>query len=333
MKKDTKTILEKQLSEARKEVAYYRSLSQENGRLRLRETEELSKLISKIKEAEANQRKLEERLQHAEKMEALGLLAGGVAHDLNNVLGALTGYSELLLQSTEESDPVNSYAAHILKASGRAAAIIQDMLALTKNRLHTRRIVNLNNVVMDYLNKKGFAKLSVSHPNIRTRIKLETELLNIMGCPVQLGKIIMNLVSNAAESMPGGGLLTIKTLNQCMHIPAERSDGMREGEYVLLSVSDEGEGIAAEDLKRIFEPFYTKKIMGRSGTGLELAEVWGTVKEHQGYIDVQSTVGKGSSFNLHFPVTEEIIAPECINDAPIPRYMGHGESILVVDDV
>ena len=132
--------------------------------------------------------------------------------------------------------------------------------------------------------------------------------------------------------MPKGGIVTIKTTNQYLDKPIQGYDEVREGDYVVLSVSDTGEGIPAADLKRIFEPFYTKKVMGRSGTGLGLAVVWGTVKDHNGYINVESEEGKGSTFTLYFPVTREDISAAVRSHINI-RIQGKGESILVVDDV
>jgi CheY-like chemotaxis protein len=132
--------------------------------------------------------------------------------------------------------------------------------------------------------------------------------------------------------MPNGGIVTIKTGNQYLDRPIQGYDDIREGDYVVLSVSDTGEGIPASDLKRIFEPFYTKKVMGRSGTGLGLAVVWGTVKDHNGYINVESEEGKGSIFTLYFPASREDITAEAASIS-ISEYMGKGESILVVDDV
>jgi CheY-like chemotaxis protein len=161
---------------------------------------------------------------------------------------------------------------------------------------------------------------------------LEEDLLNISGSSVHLGKTLYNLISNASEAMPTGGTVAVKTRNQYLDKPLQGYDAIQAGDYVVLSVSDTGEGIADADLRRIFEPFYTKKIMGRSGTGLGLAVVWGTVKDHNGYINVQSELGKGTVFTLYFPVTRE----EMTADAPaaaISEYMGKGETILVVDDV
>ncbi|MGA2332673.1 MAG: PAS domain S-box protein [Syntrophales bacterium] len=272
------------------------------------------------------------RLQRAEKMEALGTMAGGVAHDLNNVLGIVVGYAEMLLMNTDESSPIREDLLTIMSGGQRAAAIVQDLLTLTRRGVSRRTVLNLNRIIADSQQSPEFKNLSSYHPSVKIRTDLEPDLLNISGSFVHLGKTVFNLVSNASEAMPNGGIVTIKTANQYLDKPIQGYDDIREGDYVVLSVSDTGEGIAASDLKRIFEPFYTKKVMGRSGTGLGLAVVWGTVKDHNGYIDVQSEEGKGSTFTLYFPVTREDITAEAASIS-ISEYMGKGESILIVDDV
>ncbi|MDD5167338.1 MAG: PAS domain-containing protein [Syntrophales bacterium] len=282
--------------------------------------------------AEEEKRSLEERLQRAEKMEALGTLAGGVAHDLNNVLGVVVGYAELLLSATDESSPNRPGLMNIMKGGERAAAIVQDLLTLARRGVSNRQVLNLNNVIIDCQHSPEFEKLYARQSSVQVRIDLDPDLLNISGSSVHLGKTLFNLVSNASESMAKGGILTIKTANQYLDKPIHGYDNVREGDYVVLTISDTGEGITEADLRRIFEPFYTKKAMGRSGTGLGLAVVWGTVKDHNGYINVQSEEGKGSIFILYFPVTREDIAVETVAIS-ISEYMGSGESILVVDDV
>jgi len=277
-------------------------------------------------------RESEERLQRAEKMEALGTLAGGVAHDLNNVLGVVVGYAELLLNSVDRANPMRPRLVNIMKGGERAAAIVQDLLTLARRGVPTRQVLNLNDMIIDGQQSPEFALLSSYHPFMQLKLELAPDLLNISGSPVHLVKTLYNLASNAGEAMPNGGVLTIKTANQYLDRPIHGYDNIREGDYVVLSVSDTGEGIPAADLKRIFEPFYTKKVMGRSGTGLGLAVVWGTVKDHQGYINVESEEGKGSIFALYFPVTRGKISAERITVA-ISEYMGKGETVLVVDDV
>ena len=292
----------------------------------------LCREITERKQAEEEKLSLEERLNRAEKMESLGILAGGVAHDLNNVLGIIVGYSELLLHKTDESSAIRREIMEIMKAGQRAAAIVQDMLTLARRGVPGRDVVNLNRIIADLQKLPEFESLSFYHSSIQIKTDLEPDLLNISGSSVHLGKTIFNLVSNASEAMPKGGVLTIKTANQYLDKPIQGYDEVREGDYVVLSVSDTGEGIHAADLKRIFEPFYTKKVMGRSGTGLGLAVVWGTVKDHHGYINVQSEEGKGSTFTLYFPVTREEITAEH-EAVSLSEYKGKGESILIVDDV
>jgi PAS domain S-box-containing protein len=288
--------------------------------------------ITERKRTGEERRRLEERLQRAEKMEALGILAGGVAHDLNNVLGIVVGYSELLSVGVDEPRTVSSYAKEIQKGGERAAAIVQDLLTLARRGIPSRNVLNVNSIVLECLRSPDVAKLCAYHPNIQIKTDLEADLLNISGSAVHLGKSFLNLISNAAEAMPDGGGITIKTANHYLDKPVSGYDEVREGDNVVLSVSDPGEGIPVANLKRIFEPFYTKKVMGRSGTGLGLAVVWGTVKDHHGYINVASEEGKGTTFTLYFPVTRKELTPEEVA-VSASEYMGNGESILVVDDV
>ncbi|MCL5807328.1 MAG: ATP-binding protein, partial [Deltaproteobacteria bacterium] len=277
-------------------------------------------------------RKLEEDLRRAEKMEALGQLAGGVAHDLNNVLGVLVGYSELLAEKIPEGNPLRKYAANILNSSEKGASIIQDLLTLARRGVSVSVVVNINSIVSDFLGSPVFEKMKDYHPHATFRTELDKELFPIKGSPIHLEKTVMNLISNAAEAITGEGEVVIRTENRYVDKSLRGYDHVCQGEYAVLTVSDSGSGIAAADLDKIFEPFYTKKIMGRSGTGLGLAVVWGTVKDHNGYIDVQSEKGKGSTFTLFFPVTREKLAEE-LKKIPLDQYRGRGESILVVDDV
>jgi len=208
--------------------------------------------------------------------------------------------------------------------------------------------VNLNQAINSYLKSPECEKLKEFHPDVKIESDLETNLLNIMGSHVHLSKSIMNLVSNAAEAMPDGGTIFISTQSKYLDNPIRGYDDVKEGDYVILTVSDTGIGISSEDMEKIFEPFYTKKVMGRSGTGLGMAVVWGTVKDHKGYIDIQSVEGKarpprlspterddggqGTTFTLYFPVTRKELAKDK-SLLSIEDYMGKGETILVVDDV
>jgi CheY-like chemotaxis protein len=265
-------------------------------------------------------------------MEALGHLAAGVAHDLNNVLGILSGYSELLLLEIPEGHRSRDHADKILQSTEKAAAIIQDLLTLARRGVMVSDVINLNTIVSGFLKTPIFEKMKDYHPRVTFRTEYDKNMLNIKGSSVHLEKTLMNLVSNAAESISGKGEVTLRTESRYLDRAIRGYDEVKEGDYAVLTVSDTGMGIPAEDREKIFEPFYTKKTMGRSGTGLGLTIVWGTVKDHNGYIDLQTEVGRGTTFTLYFPVTrEEQIAPQL--KAPIERYMGKGESVLVVDDI
>jgi PAS domain S-box-containing protein len=291
-----------------------------------------SRDMTERKQAEEEHRLLEGRLNQAHKMESLGTLAGGVAHDLNNVLGVLVGYSELLLREIPVENPSHRRVSHILQSSLKAAAIIEDLLVLARRGVKVSEVVQLNNIVSDFLKTPEFEKLRTYHPHVRFKSDLARDLLHIQGSPVHLEKTVMNLVSNAAEAIISGGEVEMRTRNVHLDAPVRGYDAVREGDYVLLTVSDSGSGISAADIEKIFEPFYTKKVMGRSGTGLGLAVVWGTVKDHEGYIDIESEDGKGSTFSIFIPATREALTGSRPEIAP-EEYLGEGESILIVDDV
>jgi len=288
--------------------------------------------ITDRKQMEEERRDLEEKLRHSEKMEALGPLAGGVAHDLNNVLSGLVSYPELLLLEIPEDSPLRKPMLTIQKSGEKAAAIVQDLLTLARRGVAVTEVVDLNHIISEYVKSPEYEKAQSFHPRVLVETDLEADLLNILGSPVHLSKTVMNLVSNAAEAMPDGGKISISTENRYIDKPIRGYDDVEEGDYITLTVSDTGIGMSPEDMERIFEPFYTKKVMGRSGTGLGMAVVWGTVKDHKGYIDMQSSIGKGTSFTLYFPVTrKELSKDESL--LSMEDYIGKGESILVVDDV
>ncbi len=288
--------------------------------------------ITDRKLAEEEKNKLEAHLQHAEKMEAIGTLAGGIAHDLNNVLSSLVSYPELLLMELPEDSSLRSLVLTMEKSGKKAAAIVEDLLTLARRGVAVSEVSNLNDTVTDYLQSPEHEKLKSFHSGLQVATSLETDLLNVLGSPVHLSKTVMNLVSNAAEALPNGGKVIVSTGTQYINRPIRGYDEVKEGDYVVLSVADNGIGISAEDLERILEPFYTKKVMGRSGTGLGMTVVWGTVKDHKGYIDVESMEGKGTTFRLYFPVTRKE-AQKDESATSVDEYVGNGETILVVDDI
>ena len=293
---------------------------------------ELTQEIVDRKRAEKDQRQLEIQLRKSQKMEAIGTLAGGVAHDLNNILSGIVSYPELLLMDVPQESPLRQPLLTIQESGLKAAAIVQDLLTLARRGVSVTEVTNLNQLIEQYLKSPENHKILEYHPGVKVETCLQPKIFNILGSPVHLSKTIMNLVSNAAEAMPSGGAIHITTENQYIDRPIKGYDTVEEGDYVKLSVSDNGVGISPEVIDRIFEPFYTKKTMGRSGTGLGMAVVWGTVKDHDGYIDVQSELGEGTAFTLYFPITRKKLPTEK-PDILADMYMGKGESILVVDDV
>ena len=292
----------------------------------------LKEEIKAHQKAEKQKEELELHLQRAQKMESLGTLAGGVAHDLNNILTGVVSYPDLLLTEVPEDSPFRE-ALLVIKSSGeKAAAIVQDLLTLARRGVAVSAVINLNHIINDYFESPEFLKLKTYHPEVKYKVELTDGLQNVMGSTVHLSKTIMNLISNAAESMPADGTITVSTENVQINNPIKGYSDTKYGDYNLITVSDTGIGIAPEEIARIFEPFYTKKVMGRSGTGLGMAVVWGTVHDHNGYIEVKSTPGEGSTFKLYFPSTDQQM-PDLKEHISIDQYMGNGEAILVVDDV
>ncbi len=288
--------------------------------------------LSLQKAMEKEKKGLEEQLNRAQKMEALGLLAGGVAHDLNNILSGIVTYPELLSMDLDKDDPMKK-GLDIIQSSGqRAAQIVQDLLTLSRRGVISRETLNLNDLILNFMRTPEYKKILSFHPNIHIEKQITANIPFLKGSSIHLQKTLMNLIINAAESQLGEGQIIIRTLNRHLDKPIKGYDQVEIGDYIVLSVEDKGTGISPEDLKRIFEPFFTKKVMGRSGTGLGMAVVWGTVQDHEGYIDIISEFNKGTIFDLYFPIcTNEVIMPSkpfVLNDL-----MGNGERILIVDDM
>lgn len=286
-----------------------------------------------VQNEKANKEKLnlQTSLKRAEKMEAVGILAGSVAHDLNNILTGILSYPELILLEVPEDSPLKEPLMTIRNSGQRAAAVVQDLLTLVRKEILNPEVTNLNRIVSDFLNSPEYRKMHSDYPGTTIVTSLSPELLCLRGSPVHLSKIVMNLILNSMEAMTKGGELTITTANVTIDKPTGQYEIIPEGRYVSVEISDTGDGISKNDLDRIFEPFYTKKVMGRSGTGLGLAIVWGTLKDHGGYVDVRSQEGEGTTFTLYFPVTDQEMLCE---SAPPKTHQttANGESILIVDD-
>ncbi len=287
--------------------------------------------ITEWKLAQKKLQENEEKLARSKKMESLGLLAGGVAHDLNNVLSGIVSYPELLLLDLPSDSKLRKPIETIQESGHRAVAIVQDLLTIARGAATVKEPLNLNQIINEYLSSPEFDKLKSNHPGVSFLTTLEKELFNFNGSPIHIKKVIMNLVSNAFEAIEEGGRVVISTGNRYIDLPVSRYEDVRTGEYVVLSVMDDGPGISKENLDRIFEPFFTKKIMGISGTGLGLTVVWNTVQDHSGYIDVRSDTN-GTKFELYFPITRDESVKKDL-PASMDELKGNGELILVVDDV
>ncbi len=294
-------------------------------------TRELRKINRDLEQEIAVREKLSAQLKQAEKMEAIGSLAAGVAHDLNNILSGLVGYPELVLMDLPKDSSLRAPIQTIKNSGEKAAAVVQDLLTLARRGVADKAVLDLNALVRDYLESPECLALREAHPHVRITTALEEDLLNVLAPGVHLTKTLMNLVANAAEALLVPGEITIATANRYVDQPLKGYETVTEGEYVLLTVQDTGVGIDPADCQHIFEPFFTKKQLGRSGTGLGMTVVWSTIKDLDGFVDVHSAEGQGTRFDLYLPVTrlEMTAVPRRVT---IEDYRG-SEAILVVDDV
>jgi len=292
----------------------------------------LSETNIKLENALNEKRELKAGLERAQKMELIGTLAGSVAHDLNNVLSASISYPELILMDLSESSPLKEPMEVILKSSKKAAAIVDDLLTLVRRGVQIEEVSNLNDVVRDCLSSPEFEKIMLYHRGVELDVYLMPDLENIIGSSFHLNKTLTNLISNAAEAILNGGKIKIETYNAELINDIDGFEKINAGNYAVLKVSDTGKGISFKERKNIFEPFYTKKVMGKSGTGLGMTIVRNTVKDHKGYIDIESIEGKGTTFSLYFPITRTPVN-KTKTEITFSEYKGRGELILIIDDV
>ncbi len=289
--------------------------------------------ITKIRIAELEQVRLQQQLMNARKMEALGTLAGGVAHDLNNILSGIAIYPDLLLEDIPADDPMREALTDIKHSGEKAAAVVNDLLTLARRGVPIKATLCLNQVVGEYLESPEHARLQEAYPDVILETRLGDAMPGMRGSTVHLSKTLMNLVTNAYEAVKHSGRVTITTGHKVV-APGETSTAeVSPGSYLTLSVEDNGIGIPPEDIQRIYEPFFTSKKMGRSGSGLGMTVVWGTVEDHKGSISVQSQPKGGTRFKILFPALDEAVIPVKERVPSEEDYMGRGETVLVVDDI
>lgn len=277
-----------------------------------------------------DKKNLEEQLIQSQKMESLGLLAGGVAHDFNNLLTAITGYSSLLQQMLGDSDEkTRRYLKHIVDAADRAQNFTSGLLAFSRKQIIKPRSISLNSVIENIIE---LLKRLVSE-DIELRLNLSENEMPFFGDPHQIEQIMINLITNARDAMRKGGVLTIETVMETLDTKSAGRYGMKAGRYVMLAITDTGIGIDKNHIAHIFEPFFTTKEKGK-GTGLGLAMVYGIVKQHSGFMDVHSEIGAGTTFHVYFPAIEtpevqEHTEPE--KETAQQAFTG-SETILVAED-
>jgi PAS domain S-box-containing protein len=272
-------------------------------------------------------KRLENQLTRAQRMEAVGILAGGIAHDFNNLLTAIMGYGELMKMDLEQNDPHYHYTEEILKTAVRGSTLTHQLLAFSRKQILQPSVISLNSLVsnMERLLRRLIGEdielVTVSDPDLGA----------VRADRGQIEQIIMNLAVNARDAMPQGGKLTIETANLILDEKYERSHlDVAPGPYVMLAVSDNGEGMDAETQSHIFEPFFTTKTLGQ-GTGLGLATVYGIVRQSGGHIWVYSEPGQGTTFKIYLPRVEEAVSAAEPKAPAVTRLKGR-ETILVVED-
>jgi len=282
--------------------------------------------ITARKRAEEQNQLLEAQLRQAHKLEAIGTLAGGIAHDFNNILGAILGYGEMAQKSAPEGSATRRYLDNVLNAGNRAKALVERILAFSRSGMGERVPVHVQSVVRETADLLR-AALPTS---IEFRVHLDAGDSSIIGDPTQIHQVVMNLCTNAMQTMRDGGRLDIFLTRVLLPAPRILSSGtLSPGDYLCLGVSDTGAGIDPEVMERIFDPFFTTKGVG-GGTGLGLSLVHGIVNDLSGAIDVRTALGKGTTFEIYLPVSGETSAPNAVDDHKLP--LGNGETVLLVDD-
>lgn len=277
---------------------------------------------------------LENQLNRDQKMKSIGMMAGGVAHDLNNILSGIVNYPELMLMQLPKDSNLRKYIQPMKDAGLRAAAVVADLLTVARGVAATRKAADVETLIEDYLDSPEFHRLLSTYPQLEYATRFNSQPgPGLISCSdIHVRKCLMNLIANAAESMSGKGRIEILTTKQQVDENLVKKLSLPEGEgtYVTISIHDQGPGIAAKDLAHIFEPFYTKKEMGRSGTGLGLTVVWNTMEDHNGGVAID-TSSEGTTFTLYFPFHDKA-APVAVVKDVAPSYEGKGQTVLVIDD-
>lgn len=286
--------------------------------------------ITQRKIAEEEQQKLRVKLKRAEQLEAIGVMAGGVAHDLNNILAGIVSYPELILEQLPKDSPFINPLETIQQSGQRAAAVVADLLTVARGAASPKKILNVNQLIEQYFTSPEFQNTAKNHPNVEYVKTLKTPFVSILCSPIHAIKCIMNLVINGTEAIEDSG--TISILSEQVTVSSKKAEQLQivPGQYAAIHISNNGPKIPEEDMSHIFEPFYTRKTQGKSGTGLGLTIVWTTMKDLGGTVSLTTTEAE-TTFSLFIPVAVDMPS------SPLQKKVGKGVPLrsgtaLVIDD-
>jgi len=287
--------------------------------------------ISERVRSEEEKLGLQKKLAKASKLSALGLMAGSVAHDLNNILSGIVSYPDLLLLQMSESDRYYEQIKKIQAAGKRAAAVVSDLVTIARGGAAPKTVENINEIILNHLGSLEHGERLANFPNVVVQTTLQKGLHNTCCSQQHIQKILLNLIGNALEVVQKKGIIHITTENCTFSHPLTMNQMRGErGDFVKVTVADNGPGIRPEDVEYIFDPFYTTKVMGKSGTGLGLSIVWNIVQDHNGWIEIRDN-NPGALFEIYLPATHDLVCPVT---APHSKdsLRGNGETILLIDD-
>lgn len=286
--------------------------------------------VTERKKNEAEHKKLKDLLRRSQQLETIGVMAGGVAHDLNNILSGIVGYPDILLMNLPEDSLLRGPLMAIQESGKRAAAVVADLLTIARGAAHPQVASDVNSLIKSYLDSPEFKKITKDYPFVNYETSLEATTFQVLCSPIHVTKCIMNLVLNGTEAIDYSGIISIKTENVELNTYEARALRLNPGQYVVVRISNNGPPIPKNDLPHIFEPFFTKKHSGNSGTGLGLTIVWTTMQELDGTVTIQSEQ-KQTTFSLYFPALKKTNRVIQNLDTTLPSSL-RGGSVLIIDD-
>ena len=285
--------------------------------------------LSERVKAEEEKFALNRKLEKANKIRSLGLMAGAIAHDLNNILTGVVSYSDLLLAQMQPEERFFPHIRKIKESGKRAAAVVSDLVTLSRGNSVSRTVHNINDIILSHFKSIEHTERLSHYPGVLIKTNLKKNISNVCCSPQQIHKVLLNMIGNALEAVKEDGIIAIST-QDCKFAHPMSLDAKTSRDYVKLTIADNGPGISQKDLEHVFEPFYSTKVMGKSGTGLGLSIVWNTVQEHDGWIEIKNN-NPGAIFEIFLPSTAEGTCT-LIDESDYRPLRGNGETILLIDD-